>query len=259
MVHTLHRLSKFLQYQKRAKSKYYLHSPFLYQFYLNVLESTDIEALHKLKYQHTSLLNSQEIVQIEDMGAIPGSTHRRVADLARTASMPQHYGKVLYNLVKYFKPHTILELGTCLGVGTSYLSSASPTAAITTIEGSRTLSNIAKQNFETWGLSNITTLHANFDELLPKVLASSSPFDLVFIDGNHRYEPTLRYFHLLIEHAQSGTILIFDDIYWSKEMTNAWQTIKADPRISLTIDIYRFGICFLRHESLAKEDFVLRY
>ena len=259
MLHTLHRLTKFLQYQKRAKSKYYLHSPFVYQFYLNVLEGTDIEAFNKLKYQHSSLLNSQEIVQIEDMGAIPGSTHRRVADLARTASMPDYYGKVLYRLVQYFNPSNILELGTCLGIGTSYLASPSSSATVTTIEGSENLSALAKRNFAGWILGNITTIQGNFDTVLPNLLTSSSHFDLVFIDGNHRYEPTLRYFNLLMGHLQAGSILVFDDIYWSREMTDAWQAIKADSRLSLTIDIYRFGICFLRHENLAKEDFVLRY
>ena len=62
-----------------------------------------------------------------------------------------------------------------------------------------------------------------------------------------------------MERAHEGTILVFDDIYWSREMTRAWTEIKKDPRINLTIDIYRFGIVFMHRDKLAKEDFTLRY
>ena len=82
---------------------------------------------------------------------------------------------------------------------------------------------------------------------------------LTFIDGNHRYEPTIRYFEMLMKNAGEGTILIFDDIHWSPEMTRVWTEIKAHPRINLTLDIFRLGIAFILPEKLAKEDFILRY
>jgi len=37
-------------------------------------------------------------------------------------------------------------------------------------------------------------------------------------------------------------VILFDDIYWSKGMTEAWTTIKADQRVKRTIDLYTFGI-----------------
>jgi hypothetical protein len=42
-------------------------------------------------------------------------------------------------------------------------------------------------------------------------------------------------------------------------MTRAWNKIKADDTVTLTIDLYRMGWVFFRKEKLAKEDFVLRY
>ena len=107
--------------------------------------------------------------------------------------------------------------------------------------------------------NNIEQEIGNFNEKLPEVLAGINTVEMAFIDGNHRYQPTLNYFNLLIEKANENTILVFDDIYWSPEMTRAWTEIKKDPRITLTIDIYRFGIAFMHREKLAKEDFVLRY
>jgi predicted O-methyltransferase YrrM len=52
--------------------------------------------------------------------------------------------------------------------------------------------------------------------------------DFVYIDGNHRYEPTMKYFDLLMQYSHEGTILVSDDIHWSLEMTQAWKAIEKD-------------------------------
>jgi predicted O-methyltransferase YrrM len=259
MINTIHRLKEFLKYQQSAKTKYYLHSPFVYQFYLHVLEgstNTEIQNINKLRKR---LLQTYDKIVIEDMGAAPGSKEKRVSDICAKASMPDKYGKVLYRLVDYVKPDTILELGTCLGLGTAYLASADPTIPVTTIEGSKALSEYAKSNFKQLRINNIRQVQGSFEEQLPELLNGIPKVGMAFIDGNHRYEPTMKYFDLLMQKSHQGTILVFDDIYWSKEMTQAWNEIKLDPRITLTIDIYRFGIAFINREKLAKEDFILRY
>jgi hypothetical protein len=40
-------------------------------------------------------------------------------------------------------------------------------------------------------------------------------------------------------------------------MTEAWQTIKAHPKVSVTIDTYQWGMVFFRKEQ-AKEHFTIR-
>jgi predicted O-methyltransferase YrrM len=259
MIDTIHRVKEFLSYQQRAKTKYYIHSPFVYQFYLKVLEGGANSKLQHIKELHHRFLQTYDKISIKDMGAVPGTKEKLISNLASQSSMPEKYGKVLFNLIQYFKPRTIIELGTCLGIGTSYMATADPAARIITIEGSKSLSDYATQNFNALKLLNIDQLTGDFDEKLPEALADIDHIDLAFIDGNHRYQPTLRYFHLLMQKANDRTILIFDDIYWSREMTEAWLEIKKDSRVSLTIDIYRFGIVFLQKEKLAKEDFILRY
>jgi len=259
MIDTIHRLKEFLSYQQRAQTKYYIHSPFVYQFYLNVLEGTDANRLQNITELRHSLLQIYDKISINDLGTTPGIKEKTISKLASEASMPQKYGKVLLNLIQYFSPDTIIELGTCLGMGTAYMASANSTSKIITIEGSKNLSDLAVKNFKALNFNNIEPVVGNFDEKLPAVLSGIGTLDLAFIDGNHRYEPTLRYFNMLMGKANENTILVFDDIYWSREMTEAWTVIKKDPRITLTIDIYRLGIVFMRQDKLAKEDFVLRY
>ncbi len=259
MTNTIHRVKEFLKYQRLAKTKYYLHSPFVYQFFLKVLDTVHAAELQNINKLRNQLLNTHSTLLIEDMGSAPGHKERLVSSLAAKATVPTRYGNVLYGITREFQPEHIIELGTCLGLGTAYLATGAPRSTLMTIEGSAALAAEAVKNLDELGITNVTSIVGNFDEKLPELLKTVTKVDLAYIDGNHRYEPTIRYFHQLMEKSHEGTILIFDDIYWSTEMTQAWEEIKRDPRITLTIDIYRFGIAFLRQDKMAKEDFILRH
>ena len=85
------------------------------------------------------------------------------------------------------------------------------------------------------------------------------PLDLVFFDGNHRYEPTIRYYRQLLPAVHEHTVLIFDDIHWSKEMEQAWDKIIKDPAVMLSIDLFFIGLVFFRKEQKVKQHFTIRF
>ena len=82
---------------------------------------------------------------------------------------------------------------------------------------------------------------------------------MAYVDGNHRYEPTIRYFQLLLSHAHNDTILIFDDIHWSAEMEKAWKEIQQHPSVRCTVDLFYLGFVFLRDEFKVPQHFVVRF
>jgi predicted O-methyltransferase YrrM len=252
------RFKYFLNYQWRAKTKYYLHSPFVYQFYLNVLEGGDDEQLLQIHHLRKELHSDNTLVKITDLGT-GHDTSKTISAIESKVAVRKKYGRLLYRLVKYFKPHQILELGTSIGLSSSYMAMANEHANITSMEGAGSFIEIAKKNYVTLGIGNVTNLEGNFDVLLPEFLKNQTALGLVFFDGNHKKEATLRYFKLCLEKANAETIFVFDDIYWSKEMNEAWTEIKGNQQITLALDVFQFGICFFRKEKLAKEGFVLRY
>jgi predicted O-methyltransferase YrrM len=231
----------------------------VYQFHLSILSAPQSDDILPISDLRRRLCADHEIIIIDDLGAIPGRKIRSISDLARRASMPERYGRLLHRLVQHYRPDTIVELGTCLGIGTAYMATGSAEAQVVTIEGSPSLSDLAMRHHSALGLKNIKQVTGSFETMLPEVLAGMPHLGMAFIDGHHLYAPTLRYFEMLMERAGDGTILVLDDIHWSPEMTRAWQAVCRDPRISLTIDLYRMGIAFVLHDKLAKEDFVLRY
>ena len=240
-----------------------MHSPFVFNFILNVLNNKsgytpqpEIEELRK------KLLSDKKLIEIEDLGAgsRSGTTQKKsVAHIAKSALKSKKYAQMLYRLARHYQPQSIVELGTSLGLTAAYFSEACPAADITTIEGSRSIFSLARENLAGLCCENVESVHGNFDVVLRDVLAKHKSVDLAYIDGNHRYEPTMNYFSQFLKKSHSGTILVFDDIHWSEEMEKAWKEIKEHPSVQYTIDIFFLGFVFFREEFKVRQHFVVRF
>ena len=256
---------KYLSYYLTAANGkgHGIHSPFVFDFITKVLNNrTKYEDYSKVEDVRKELLKNQTILTIEDHGAGSSSSaskERSVSSIASRAVKSKKYAQLLYRVVKYFQPDSIIELGTSLGVTTSYFALATPGAKVFTLEGATGVANIARKNFATLQLQNVKLIEGNFDYTLPSVLYHLPSVDLAFVDGNHRREPTENYFHWLLEKAKTGSIFIFDDIHWSKGMEQAWEHIKTHPAVRCSIDLFFFGIIFFRQEFKEKQHFTIRF
>ena len=193
-----------------------MHSPFVFDFILNVLNNkSNYQPQLEIEQLRNQLLKDKRIVEIEEMGAgsrIDSSKQRAVSQLARSALKSKRLAQVLFRLARHYQPKTIVELGTSLGITTCYLSKANPASSIITIEGNDATATIAKENFQKLGCANIQLLQGNFDNLLPNIMSQLPFIDLAYIDGNHRYEPTINYFRQFLSktskkifhHIKSG-------------------------------------------------------
>lgn len=253
---------KYLRYRRSGTNEHGIHSPFVFDLYNRVFKNTaDYYAYSPIEEIRKRLLNDNRVILVKDLGA--GSTGnsgtaRKLRDITKTAAKEPEYSQLLFRLVDYFQPATILELGTSVGISTMYMAAARSGSRVITIEGSPEIRKIALQNFESLQLKNIHSIEGNFDAELPKVLKEVNTADLVFFDGNHRKEATLRYFEQCLQKADNESVFIFDDIYWSKEMAAAWEIIKSNPRVQVSIDLFQMGIIFFRKEQV-KQHFVLSY
>jgi len=208
------------------------------------------------------LLADRRVLEVEDLGAGPVSgegRRRTVADIALRAAKPPRYGRLLHRTAAHLGSRTALELGTSLGLSTCYLATVPGMQDVLTLEGSHAILEVAEENFEGMGLNNIRTLEGYFDTTLAQALALLPQPDLVFIDGNHRYEPTIRYFEQCLACSGSHTVLVFDDIHWSPGMEQAWREICSHPRVRCTIDLFFIGIVLFRDEFREPQHFTIRY
>jgi predicted O-methyltransferase YrrM len=255
---------KYLHYYLTAANGkgHGIHSPFVFDFVTGVLnDRRSYPAYKTIEDLRQHLLKDQTSLTIEDMGAgsVYATTHSRtVAAIAKHAAKSPRLGQLLFRVAQYYQPMTILELGTSLGLSAAYLAAGVPQGHVFTLEGSPAIAEAAGRNLRSLAL-DATVVTGNFDEQLMPLLKSLPPIDLAFVDGNHRREPTLRYFNTLLRHSAHPSALIFDDIHWSEDMETAWTQIKNDPRVYLTIDLFFIGIVFLREEFKTKQDFIIRF
>jgi predicted O-methyltransferase YrrM len=240
-----------------------IHSPFVFEFVTKILnDDRRFYAYNSIENLRRLLLSDARQVVIEDMGAgsrVQKTRLRKVKDIASSSLKPKKYGQLLFRMVDHYSPETILELGTSLGITTAYLASAEKRANVITMEGASEVAELAQENFRKLQLENIRLVRGNFDDTLHSTIADAGKIDLAFIDGNHRYEPTMRYYHELLPSLHEGSILIFDDIHWSGEMEQAWNEIRQQPAVTLTIDLFFIGLVFFRNEHKVKQDFTIRF
>src|SRR5579871_1579329 len=159
------------------------------------------------------LVHDNSPLTISDLGAGPKSKNaiRSVSSVTKNTAIPEKYGRLLSHTVDHFKCTSILEMGSCLGFSTAYLAMANSKAKVITLEGDESLALIAGKNFEKLHLKNIELIKGDFADSLLPALNKLNSVDLAFIDGNHRFQPTMEYFQKILPFTHNNSILIFDD------------------------------------------------
>lgn len=239
-----------------------IHSPFVFDFVNEVLNSKGKwqNTLHDIEWFRNWQINSGISLGCSTYGA--GSrVHTKPTSLCRIikeSSVSSKMGSFLFRLAKWVNAKSILELGTSVGISTLYLASACPKGTVTTLEGDSQRVDIAKNSFDYLGYHNINVVEGDFDLSISNVLDDSPKFDLIFFDGNHKAEPTLRYFRQCLENIHNDSVFVFDDIRWSSEMFKAWQVVSQHKSVSISIDMFNIGVVFFR-KGIAKQSFMINF
>ncbi|WP_018613272.1 O-methyltransferase [Segetibacter koreensis] len=263
--HPIHVGFRFFKYYITALNGkgHGVHSPFVFEFITKVMnDNRHFYAYNSVEQVRQSVLKNNKVLSITDFGAgstVTKSNKRKVSDIARSALKPKKFSQLMFRIVNYYSANTIVELGTSLGITTGYLALGNLLGTVYTFEGASEVAAIAKDNFSQLALNNIDVIEGNFDETLQPQLNKINKIDFAFVDGNHRKEPTIRYFEQLLQKSTESSVFIFDDIHWSKGMEEAWEYIKQHSSVTLTIDLFFIGIVFFRKEQKVPQHFVIRF
>lgn len=266
----LFQIKSYLKFLWNSKNEHGVHSPFVFNLVTKCFydKSSKPEYLLLKKYRN-SLLENKNTIEVTDFGAgsrVFKSNTRQIAKIAKTAGISKKRSELLFRIVQYFQPTTILEIGTSLGLATSALSLGNSKSKIITLEGCPMTMATAKNQLQSQSFKNIEFENTEFENYLKNhhisfsELAEQLPiinYQLIYFDGNHSKKATLDYFELLLPTITNDTVWIFDDIHWSQDMEDAWEIIKETPKVTVTIDTFQWGFVFFRMEQ-EKEHFVIR-
>jgi predicted O-methyltransferase YrrM len=250
----------YIQFLFKSKNHHGVHSPFVFDLLTKCLyKKTHNQEVDTLKKYRKQLLQNKDIIEVTDFGAgsrIFKSNMRRVSDIAKHAGISRKRSRLLLQLMHYFQFEQVLELGTSLGISTAAMALGNPKSTIISLEGCLETAKIAQQMLDDFHLKNTKIEIGNFEETLPKTL-KNRVFDFIYFDGNHSKEATWHYFENSLSHVHNDSLLLFDDIHWSKDMEEVWERIKNHPKVQVTVDTYQWGFVFLRKEQ-QKEHFTIR-
>jgi hypothetical protein len=136
--------------------------------------------------------------------------------------------KLLYRLVADGQPGNIVELAASSAGNAIYLQKAAPSAMFYSVTDNRQL---------------------------PGIINGLNQLDCVLIDAK---QPVLDSFELCLPKVHDGTLLMVADIYRDTSTKAAWSKIKADQRVTITIDLFFIGLVYFR-KGQVKEDFSIRF
>jgi predicted O-methyltransferase YrrM len=252
----------YIKYLLKAKDEHSLHSPFVFEFYAKVLkDKTHYAEYDAIEFLRKKLLRDKRFVNIMDFGAgakTNKSIQRTVSDIAKKSLKKPSLAQFFFRIIKNYQYKNVFDLGTSLGLTTAYFGKVDKNIEVKSFEGCNETAKIAQENFAKLAIENIEIIVGNIDKTLPEKLKKTEKIDFVFFDANHRYEPTIRYFEQCLAKAHDESCFVFDDIYWSEEMKQAWQTIQNHESVSISIDLFWFGIVFFRKKQ-PKQHFVLKF
>jgi predicted O-methyltransferase YrrM len=217
--------------------------------------------IDKIENVRSALINSSNKIVVVDYGAGKPNSNRSekemyqgvtstimLSDIVRS-SQPYFWSLLLFKLVRKFKPSTCIELGSCVGISVAYQASAlklNNKGHIITIEGAESLATLTEKNLQQLNLNNVHVVYGRFQDKLETVLNENKPIDYAFIDGYHDGKATIYYFEQFSPYLSEEAIIVFDDINWSRGMRKAWDYIKKNEIVKITLELKKtMGICLI--------------
>jgi len=258
MKEKLRIVNEYLKFYFTAKTKYSVHSPWVYNLLTTVIQeskdSKELEKFAEIEKIRKKLIQRSDTILTATPGVKPKTKHKTLGSKIKAISQPAAGARILFRLTQLCNPQSVIELGTAAGIATLYISLAAPKAKIYTIEGDELMAKVAEENFKN---QNIILKRGKFADVLPNIIETIDKVDLAFIDGDHGREATLKYYELLTSKTHSKSLIILHDIYWSDDMKKAWSEIISKPEVVVSVDCFHFGLLFF-DKKLKKQNFKLR-
>lgn len=259
MKDKIHQIKHFLKHYIHARSDLRMHSPYVFRLMNTTLKTMDKSQFwEEIERRRGEISLRNDLVTSPDpgSGSINGS-RQTLGQLLKSSATSRQKGQFLARLSAFIRAEKVCELGTSAGIGTAYLYSMQQ-PAIFTVEGRSEVYEVARETMQVLNLEKVQCLHGLFEDHLDS-LAQNGAFDIVYIDGNHKVEPSLRYVNWAKNHLSEQGMIIIDDIYWSPEMTEAWNSIRNSSDVKLSLDFYHFGIISLNPAFREAQHFNLKW
>ena len=221
-------IGRYLKYLLRRKTEFSVHSPFVFDFMEKVLYDRGSNRDYDLMLRISRLLDGKKYAT---------RSRRKEA-------------RLLYRLVRYLEPETVLTFGRLSALNTSALALGNLQTKVYLEQRSDYL-----ETLNAMGVVNVNLIRRDIDEEEQLERLNTG---FVYYGLDDFGEDTWNNLEDGFGEVDEDTVLVFEGIHHSHRTEAAWEAIKASEDVSLTIDVFSIGIVFFR-DGVEKQDFVLKY
>jgi len=221
-------VGSYLKYLWQRKSEYSIHSPFVFDFMKKVLYDRGSNRDYDLMLRISRLLDGKKYAK------------RKKRKEAR----------LLYRLVSYMEPETVLTFGRLSALNTSALALGNLQTKVYLEQSPDFL-----ETLNSMGVVNVNLIRRDVDEEEQFERLNTG---FVFYGLDDFGDDTWNNLEEGFGTVDEDTVLVFEGIHHSRHTEAAWEAIKANEDVTLSMDLYCIGIVFFR-EGIEKQDFVLKY
>lgn len=234
-----------------------IHSPSLFYLVSMIInDQLSYYVWNDIEQRRRAMILWDKTIDVTDYGTGNNRpSQRQICNIAKHSLEKANNAQALFRIINYLseqykRPLTIVELGTSLGITTAYLATPNKKNRIFTFEGSSEIANIARLNWNKLNIRNIECIEGNIDNTLFTTYLQQ--VDFAWLDANHTYEATMRYFTYLLQYVSDKSIIAIDDIHYSPQMKAAWKDICNRNEVTSTMDFYDFGLVFFDKQYIKK-------
>lgn len=245
-----------LIYLKRARHRggHGIHSPFLFHLISEVVEARkrlpEYKIFKALKNNALNLLEyspEPSLSKTYQQFNLPSSKPKK---LYRRVELPLRYSKVVFRLIREFKPSSIINYGPTFGVSLAVMAMASNNSVVYQLINNTAYELISKELLKDTEISNIQFIPEN----------SVSKVNPEFIMLNYSNNPYLsrNVVQECLKTHGDDDVLIIRGIHESREMEAIWREMIANESVRVSLDLFEIGIALFR-KGLQKENFIQRF
>ncbi len=221
-------IGSYLKYLWQRKSEYSIHSPFVYDFMRKVLNDSGSNRDYDTIYRIGRLLDKRKYINYN----------------------LRKQSRLLYRMIRYFEPDSAVSFGSLTALNTAALALGHLQTKVYLEESEDFL-----ETLNSMGIVNVRLIQPEeFDSEHFRKLNTG----FVFFGRDSFEDDTWDYLADCMNYKTVDSVFVFEGIHHNRDMEDAWEEIKANEDVSVTIDLYCIGMVFFR-EGIEKQDFVLKY
>ncbi|MCX6237045.1 MAG: hypothetical protein NTY07_05705 [Bacteroidia bacterium] len=245
-----------LIYLKRARHRrgHGIHSPFLFHLITAVIEDRhrlpEYKILKGLKNNVLNLLDDFRKPLLTEVYPQFKLSSSKSGKLYKKVELPIRYGKIVFRLIRYFKPSSIINYGPTFGVNLALMAMANNDSIVYQLINNSACEVLCKELLKDSAFSNIQFLPENS---VPEV---NPEFIMINFSDNPDMSRSVVQKYLRL-HGDDD-VLIIRGIHESQEMETIWLEMIASESVRVSLDLFEIGIALFRKE-LQKENFIHRF